>query len=162
MEARPATWGEVEPSMVVRDNKLKHWLILAQKTNALGERWLRLRGEWKDERSIKRPADETPTVIMEASEVEAVMLASEGGLRGAVISHENTKTLPLRAMNLRMDPIDITGKGGKDRIHWHVDEYHTVYLEPGMTAKKAAEAHEEMHAAESLTMTTPHHHGGTT
>ena len=171
MEARQGTWKEIGPSVVLRDPSLKHWLVIdeapraGQPARPDGKRFLRIRGQWKEERTIERRPDDEPVTIMEASETEAVMLAGfntrEGGLAAAVIRRENDKTLPLRAMRFRMDPVDVAGKGAKERIHWHVDEYHSVYLEPSMTAKKAAEAHEEMHAAEHMEMSTPHHHGGT-
>jgi len=143
--------------MVIRDPSLKHWLVMAEAPDATGQRWLRIRGQWRYDRSIKRPADNTPCIIMEASETEAILLLQDV-MAASIISHENNKTLPMRAMKFRMDPIDISGRGGKERIHWHVDEFHSVYLEPSMSAKKAAEAHAEMHATETMEMSTPHHH----
>lgn len=165
MEARPGTWKEIGPGVVIQDPNLKHWLVIDEAPRAGepprpdGKRYLRLQGAWKKQVTIERRPDDAACTIMEASEPEAIMLLGEMG--GHVIRHENEKTLPIRAMKFRMDPVSAKGARAKDRIRDHIDMHHGVYVNDNWaakTAKQLYEEHEEMHSPEFLTMTTPHHH----
>lgn len=157
MKAREGTWAEVEPGVVIQDPKLKHWLVTR---GALGSPKVEIMSAQKELRVVdRRPAAE-PIAIMEVSEAEAIQLATEG-LPAHLLRAENDRTLPLRAMRFRMDHVNTRGSGAKERIRSHIEMYHGVHVGDGWKDKKTAQLvaeHAEMHSAEHMTMTVPHHH----
>lgn len=159
MVERPGTWGELTVGSTLQDPKLKHWLVIDEATDGLGQRWLRIMNRYKDARSIPRRPDETPIVIVEASEEEAVQAVISQLGAHQILMFADDLTVPRRAVRWRMDPINTKGRGAKERIRDHIDMHHSVYVNDGWAKKTTAElvqAHDEMH--ETATMLTPHHH----
>lgn len=165
MQPRDGIWKEVGVGVVIRDPKLKHWLVVAEAPgNLSGQRYVQIMSGTKELRSIQARPDDEPVVIMESSEPEAIMLLG-ATLGAAVIRQADDETLPLRAMRFRTDPIRTAGSGGKDRLRSHIDIHHGVYVGDNWAAKKVkqlVEEHEEMHSEEHMTMTIPHHHAEAT
>lgn len=161
MAERETTWAEVGPGVLLQDPNLKHWLVVDEAADGLGQRWLRIMSRWKEFRSVLRRPDPTPVVIVEASEDEAVqaVVSQLGGHHLAMFADD--LTVGRRAARWVMDPINTKGRGAKERIRDHIDMHHGVYVNDGWTNKKTPElvqAHDEMHADETLTMLMPHVH----
>lgn len=161
MVERTGTWGELTVSSIVQDEKLKHWMVMAEAVDGIGQKWLRIMSRYKEYRSVPRRPDGTPIVIVEATEEEAVQLARMELGAHHILTIADDQTTARRATLWRMDEIKTKGRGGKDRIRDHIDMHHGVYVNDGWSKKTVSElviAHEEMHAEETLTMNMPHHH----
>lgn len=157
MKPRSGTWAEVKQGVVIQDPKLKHWLVTG---NWRPDGTIEIMSSTKELRWVPMRPPETPVVIMEVTEPEAIMLLGEG-LGAHVLSRANDNTLPLRAMRFRMDPINTRGSGAKERIRDHIDIHHGVYVNDNWAnkaTKQLVQEHEEMHSEEHMTMTIPHHH----
>lgn len=161
MVERTGTWGELTVGVLTQAPDLKHWMVVGEATDGLGQRWIRIMSRWKEYRSVERRPDHEPIVIVEATEEEAIQLARMELGAHHIVMIADDQTLGRRATRWRMDPINHKGRGGKDRLRDHIDMHHGVYVNDGWSKKTVAElvqAHGEMHADETLTMSTPHHH----
>lgn len=161
MVERPGTWGELTVGTTLQDPSLKHWLVIAEAVDGVGQRWLRIMSKYKEERSVpRRPAD-TPIVIVEASEDEAVQaLVSQLGAH-QILMFADDQTVTRRAVRWSMKPINTKGRGAKERIRDHIDMHHGVYVNDGWakkTTSELVEAHQQMHSDENLHMLMPHNH----
>lgn len=159
MVERPGTWGELSVGALMQAPDLKHWMVVDEAIDGVGQRWLRIMSRYKECRSVPRRPDDTPVTIVEASEEEAVqLLVSQLGAHH-ILMFADDATVGRRAVRWRMAPINTKGRGAKERIRDHIDMHHGIYVDDGWAKKTTAEliqAHDEMHETDS--MISPHHH----